>query len=124
MGAHALGAAAYALRAKSLANPQRPEVTDEEIRWQLTHMTPSVRAALATLPPVGENASGPLGPGLLASGELGRVVRELQAALSDARWRDAENSSVSDPDISAVEGRGVVARGCVTARGTLGEDAE
>ena len=68
MGAHALGAAAYAVRAASLAAPDRPEAAADEIRWQLTHMTPDVRAALQALPRVGENRSGPLGPGLLASG--------------------------------------------------------
>lgn len=81
MGAHALGAAAYAVKAASLAAPDRPEVVDDEIRWQLNHMTPEVRAALSALPPVGKNRSGPLGPGLLASGQLGAIVRDLQAGL-------------------------------------------
>ena len=48
MGAHALGAAAYAVKAASLAAPDRPEVVDDEIRWQLNHMTPEVRAAVET----------------------------------------------------------------------------
>lgn len=82
MGAHALGAAAYAVRAAALADPDRPEAADEEIRWQLDHMTPDVRAVLRALPPVGENASGPLGPGLLASGQLGEIIRSLQAGLT------------------------------------------
>lgn len=81
MGAHALGAAAYAARAAGLANPERPDAVTDEIRWQLDHMTAEVRAALSMLPPVGENRSGPLGPGLLASGELGAIIRELQAGL-------------------------------------------
>ena len=63
MGAHALGAAAYAVKAASLAVPGDPEVVDDEIRWQLTHMTAGVREALRSLPFVGENSSGPLGPG-------------------------------------------------------------
>lgn len=84
MGAHALGAAAYAVKAVSLAAPRRPEVVDDEIRWQLTHMTADVRAALRTLPPVGENASGPLGPGLLSRGQLGTIIRKLQAGLTEA----------------------------------------
>lgn len=83
MGAHALGAAAYAARAAGLADPQRPEAVEEEIRWQLGHMSAEVRAALRTLPPVGEDSSGPLGPGLLASGRLGSIIRELQARLTD-----------------------------------------
>jgi hypothetical protein len=48
MGAHALGAAAYAVKAASLAAPDRPEVVDDEIRWQLTHMTAEVRARTQT----------------------------------------------------------------------------
>jgi hypothetical protein len=81
MGAHALGAAAYAVRAAGLANPDRPEVVEEEIGWQLEHMSAEVRAALRSLPRLGENPSGPLGPGLLSAGELGAIVRQLQARL-------------------------------------------
>jgi hypothetical protein len=80
MGAHALGAAAYAAKAAGLADAGRPEAVDEEIRWQLGNLSPAARAALRTLPPVGEDASGPLGPGLLASGVLGAIIRDLQAA--------------------------------------------
>lgn len=83
MGAHALGAAAYAAKAAGLAAPGRPEIVDDEIRWQLTHMTAEVRAALRALPPVGENSSGPLGPGLLSSGQLATIVRKLQAGLAE-----------------------------------------
>ena len=82
MGAHALGAAAYAVKAAGLAAPDRPEAVADEIRWQLTHMTAEVRAALSALPPVGEHRSGPLGPGLLASGQVGEIVRALQAGLA------------------------------------------
>jgi hypothetical protein len=83
MGAHALGAAAYAAKAAGLAAPDRPDAVSEEICWQLRHMSAAARAALRQLPPVGENASGPLGPGLLASGLLGTIIRELQASLAD-----------------------------------------
>jgi Imm-5 like putative immunity protein len=83
MGAHALGTAAYAAKATGLAAPDRPEAVSEEVRWQLDHMPPPVRAALRQLPPVGENSSGPLGQGLLASGLLGTIIRDLQAGLSD-----------------------------------------
>lgn len=88
MGAHALGAAAYAVRAASLAAPDRPEAAAEEIYWQLTHMMADVRAALRALPLVGENRSGPLGPGLLASGQLGGIIRDLQTSLvrPDLDW--------------------------------------
>jgi hypothetical protein len=91
MGAHALGAAAYAAKAAGLADPQRPEAVEEEIRWQFDHMSAEARAALRTLPPVGENPSGPLGPGLLASGQLGAIIRDLQARLADTASDEARN---------------------------------
>jgi hypothetical protein len=83
MGAHALGAAAYAAKAAGLAAPDRADAVSEEIRWQLDHMPPAVRMALRLLPPVGENASGPLGPGLLSSGLLGKIIGDLQARVAD-----------------------------------------
>jgi hypothetical protein len=81
MGAHALGAAAYAAKAVALAAPERPDAVADELRWQLDAMSGPVRAALCRLPPVGENRAGPLGPGLLASGVLGTIIRDLQAGL-------------------------------------------
>src|SRR3954451_19600645 len=84
MGAHALGAAAYAAKAAGLAAPDRPDAVSEEIRWQLCRMSLEARAALQQLPPVGENRSGPLGRGLLASGLLGAIIRDLQAGLAGA----------------------------------------
>jgi hypothetical protein len=81
MGAHALGAAAYAAKAVGLASPRRPEAVSEEIQWQLGILPPAAKAALRQLPPVGEDRSGPLGPGLLSSGLLGVIVRDLQAGL-------------------------------------------
>jgi hypothetical protein len=47
-------------------------------------MSPAVRAALRHLPPGGENRSGPLGPGLLASGVLCEAIRELQPGLAES----------------------------------------
>jgi hypothetical protein len=82
MGAHALGAAAYASKAVGLAAPDQPDAVGEEIRWQLGHMSPAARSALRLLPPVGENAAGPLGRGLLASGLLGTIIRDLQAGVT------------------------------------------
>jgi hypothetical protein len=81
MGAHALGAAAYAAEAAALAAPTQPTVLADEISWQVGHMTPAVKAALQELPPVGLDSSGPLGAGLLASGVLGSVIREIQTAI-------------------------------------------
>src|SRR4051794_31550214 len=96
MGAHALGAAAYAAKAAGLAAPDRLDAVSDEVRWQLGRMSAAVRAALRLLPPVGENAAGPLGPGLLASGPLAAIIRDLQASIAD-----------SD---------GVPQRGCATGR--------
>lgn len=87
MGAHALGAAAYAAKAVGLAFPDRPEALSEEICWQLGCMSAAARAALRQLPRVGENRSGPLGPGLLASGLLGTIIRDLQTRLADPDHR-------------------------------------
>jgi hypothetical protein len=84
MGAHALGAAAYAAKAAGLAAPDRTNAIGEEVRWQLDHTSAAVRAALRLLPLVGENSAGPLGPGLLASGLLGTIVGDLQAGLADS----------------------------------------
>ncbi|HEY6037015.1 MAG TPA: hypothetical protein VIV58_22200 [Kofleriaceae bacterium] len=87
MGAHALGAAAYAAKAAGLAAPERCDAISKELGWQLRRMSAPVRAALRTLPPIGENRAGPLGPGMLASGLLGRIIRELQASLADPAHR-------------------------------------
>lgn len=65
MGAHALGAVAYAAQAASLAAPDSADAVTAEVCWQVEHMSPAVKAALRRLPPVGENRAGPLGPGLL-----------------------------------------------------------
>ena len=83
MGAHALGAAAYAAKAAGLGAPERPGAVEDEIRWQFDRMSAAVRDALRQLPPVGQNSSGPLGPGLLASGLLGTIIRALQAGLAE-----------------------------------------
>jgi hypothetical protein len=83
MGAHALGAAAYAAKAVGLATPDRPEAVTEEIRWQVASMSEATRVALRKLPPIGENSAGPLGPGLLASGALSTIIRDLQTSLAD-----------------------------------------
>lgn len=96
MGAHALGAAAYAVKAVILAAPDRPDAGEAEMRWQLEHMTDAVRTALRTLPLVGEDRSGPLGPGLLASGQLGTIIRRLQDALAQ-NDPDARGRAVSEP---------------------------
>jgi hypothetical protein len=82
MGAHALGAAGYAARAIGLARPDDPNAPRKEIEWQLANMTPEIRAALRNLPTVGENRAGPLGPGLLSSGQVGMIIRDIQSRLA------------------------------------------
>ena len=93
MGAHALGAAAYAAMAAGLAAPGRADAITAEVRWQVEHMTPAVKAALRLLPPAGENRAGPLGPGLLTSGLLGEIIGDLQGILLDADGRSNEASA-------------------------------
>ncbi len=83
MGAHALGAAAYAAKAVGLARPDEPGAVNDEVHWQLAHATAQVRCALAKLPALGADPSGPLGPGLLARGVLADVIRQLQTEVSD-----------------------------------------
>lgn len=92
MGAHALGAAAYAARAAGLAAPDRPDAVHEEISWQVERMTDETRAALRKLPLLGEDSAGPLGAGILASGILGSIIREIQDAIS-ARITNRQSSS-------------------------------
>jgi len=82
MGAHALGAAAYAAKAAGLAAEDQETGRRAEVAWQIGHMSPEVRAALAALPALGTDSSGPLGAGLLTSGALGETIRELQTAIS------------------------------------------
>ena len=82
VGAHALGAAAYAVKAVGLAASAPRSDQEDEIRWQLEHMSFEVRTALATLPSLGEDSAGPLGPGLLTSGVLGSTIRTIQAELA------------------------------------------
>ncbi|ALJ18413.1 putative immunity protein [Microbacterium sp. No. 7] len=84
MGAHALGAAAYAAKAASLAADDQETARYSEVRWQLDHLTPATRTALARLPLLGKDSSGPLGAGLLASGVLAQTIREIQADLATA----------------------------------------
>lgn len=87
MGAHALGAAAYAVSAASFAGRDQPSVVESEIRWQFAHITAEVRAALGSLPLLGEDSSGPLGPGLLASGQIGKIIRQIQSGLAGGEFQ-------------------------------------
>jgi hypothetical protein len=82
MGAHALGAAGYAAKAAALAARDQHVAVAREVQWQRSHMSAPVIAALRLLPRLGENSSGPLGPGLLASGLQGMIIRDLQTGLT------------------------------------------
>ncbi|UNK72609.1 hypothetical protein MNR00_14095 [Microbacterium sp. H1-D42] len=84
MGAHALGAAAYAAKAvKSAASAASDgeAAFAAELAWQLSHASETVRLTLQQLPALGSDSAGPLGTGLLASGDLGEAIRRLQARL-------------------------------------------
>lgn len=84
MGAHALGAAAYAARAAAMSSDDSDHRRVRELEWQIVHLSPAVASALRKLPALGDDSAGPLGPGLLASGDLGEHIRRLQQALHDA----------------------------------------
>jgi hypothetical protein len=85
MGAHALGAAAYAAKAVGLAASDQPAAITGEISWQLEHLDADARVALQRLPPLGADQAGPLGSGLLASGILGSIIRQIQAGLGTSQ---------------------------------------
>lgn len=69
-----------AAKAAELADPGRGGA--DEIAWQIAHTSEPVRAALLRLPLLGEDSSGPLGAGLLASGVLGQTIRTIQSGLA------------------------------------------
>lgn len=86
MGAHALGAAGYAGKASALdASCDNDTVALAEACHQVAEMTDAVARALSLLPVLGENRSGPLGPGRLTSGHVGATIREVQRLLSERR---------------------------------------
>lgn len=82
MGAHALGAAAYAAKAAGLSRPDQVDAVCKEIRWQLERLSPLARRALRQLPLLSEDTAGPLGPGLLNRGVLATSIRAIQAGLA------------------------------------------
>ena len=81
MGAHALGAAGYAAKAAALAAGDDPDVTRSTARRQAAAATGAVARALASLPALGADRSGPLGPGRLSGGQVGDAIRVIQAEL-------------------------------------------
>lgn len=83
MGAHALGAAAYAVKALML-DTVSDRLVEAEITWQWEQLTTPQRVALRKLPTLGVDRSGPLGPGLLTTGLLAEVIRAHQTALRES----------------------------------------
>lgn len=81
MGAHALGAAAYATKAVSLSVHGSADSVEAEIGWQVAQLTGDQAAALRRLPALGSDACGPLGSGLMTRGILGATILELQARI-------------------------------------------
>jgi hypothetical protein len=69
MAAHARGVV-YAAIATGLASPDDPNATAREARWQISHASPAVRAALRRLPPSGGRA-----------GPLGALIADLDASV-------------------------------------------
>jgi hypothetical protein len=84
MGAHALGAAGYAAQASTLdVGCVDSTVARSEARRHVAEMTTVVARALSSLPALGENRSGPLGPGRLCLGHVGETIREIQRLLTE-----------------------------------------
>jgi hypothetical protein len=82
MGAHAFGAAGYAAKASTLAaGCDDDAVTRSEALRQVAVLSDAVARALASLPNLGENRSGPIGPGRLSGGHVGETIRVIQAQL-------------------------------------------
>jgi hypothetical protein len=82
MGAHALGAAGHAAKAAALgADPDSGLTVRLVALGHLATMGPEVVGALLLLPTLGEDRSGPLGPGRLATGMVGEAIRVIQAEL-------------------------------------------
>jgi hypothetical protein len=71
MAAHARGAAAYAAKAAGLAAPLDPTAVADEVRWQQSHASPTVRDVLRKLPP-------PTRP----AGLLGALINDLHTKLA------------------------------------------
>lgn len=84
MGAHALAAAAYAAKAAGLAAPDQADAASEENHGSsITSLRRSERLS-GCCRPWARIHPARWAPGLLASGLLGKVVRDLQARLSDS----------------------------------------
>ena len=74
MAAHARGAAAYAARAAGLAALHDPTAVADEVRWQLSQASPTVREVRRRLPP-------PARP----TGMLGALINDMHTKLTAGR---------------------------------------
>ena len=74
MGAHALGAAAYAVKAVVGEQGSAGRVDDGSL-WQIADLRPNERAALRLLPPLGQDRSVHWVPGFCRKGILGSTIR-------------------------------------------------
>ena len=84
MGAHALGAAGYAAKASTLeAGSKDDELARSEAHRYVDAMTAAVALAVSSLPALGQDRSGPLGPGRLSIGHVGAAIREIQRLLAE-----------------------------------------
>ena len=82
MGAHALGAAAYTLRAAGLAEPDRPGAIEDEIGCAARPHVDRGPRRTSSPPACRPGLVGPPGAGRLASGQLGEIIHDLQAGLA------------------------------------------
>lgn len=80
MGAHALGAAGYAAKAAILAS-DGDDATLQEMHRRVMAMSTAVADALSRLPALGDDVAGPLGPGPLSKGLVGRAIQAIQDEL-------------------------------------------
>lgn len=84
MGAHALGAAGYAAKAATLAaGGDDAAMTRTEAGQLAAALTEDAARALASLPALEEDRSGPLAPGRLSGGHVGEAIRAVQGFLRD-----------------------------------------
>lgn len=51
-------------------------------------MSEAVTRALSSLPPLGEDRSGPLAPGRLSGSHAGEIIREIQAQMKE-HWAES-----------------------------------
>lgn len=83
MGAHALGAAGYAGKAAVLSNGGADGASPQSVACrQLAEIPDAVVSALSSLPALGADRGGPLGPGRLAQGLVGETIRQIQELLT------------------------------------------